>query len=252
MKYNNKKIYLSISLAFFFFLILINPLNAQSNLTKDTSELATAAALAELPAYLRALYKIGISVVVGLATVVMMWGGLQWIMAGGNMSRVENAKNLIYSSVLGLVIALSSFVLLNTINPQLVTPNIEKLDDVTSENLDLKNRALCCETPDGDYVAFRQIIAFKGCEDYGDFEAVDQEKCPELVPGGCLSHSECKDACFMDKSKTPDRLIHMFCNPDTNKCEKTSQVAAFGIVDLETQFTYCTNCSIGSLSCPEL
>ena len=40
--------------------------------------------------------------------------------SGGNVSRIESAKEWIYGAVFGLILALASFLLLNTINPQLI------------------------------------------------------------------------------------------------------------------------------------
>ena len=226
MKYNNKKIYLSISLAFFFFLILINPLNAQSNLTKDTSELATAAALADLPAYLRALYKIGISVVVGLATVVMMWGGLQWIMAGGNMSRVENAKNLIYGSILGLVIALSSFVLLNTINPQLITPTISTPTSIKDSGA-LTTATLCCAKLDdeGNIDDDEDPIVLQGkygetCEGIGLITLPNNNLCKGDLGDRCNKDRDCVNFCPPSQS---GKVTYLKCkrkNKSTFTCQQ--------------------------------
>jgi uncharacterized membrane protein YgcG len=78
------------------------------------------------------LYKFGVSAVAVLAFVVLVWGGFVWLTSGGNMSRVDSAKEWIMGSILGLIIALGSFILLNTINPQLTSNfklNIEKFSD---------------------------------------------------------------------------------------------------------------------------
>lgn len=73
----------------------------------------------DLKECIKTFYEFGVGAVAILAVIVMMWGGLMWTTSGGNVSRIDNAKEWIYGSVLGLIIALSSFLLLNTINPQL-------------------------------------------------------------------------------------------------------------------------------------
>ena len=70
--------------------------------------------------YVKAIYKYAIGIVGILATVVMMWGGVIWITAGGNTERISNAKSWISASLTGLVLALASYTILYTINPNLV------------------------------------------------------------------------------------------------------------------------------------
>ena len=70
--------------------------------------------------YIAAVYKYAIGIVGILATVVMMVGGIIWLTAGGNATRVGEAKSWITASLTGLVIALSSYMILYQINPDLI------------------------------------------------------------------------------------------------------------------------------------
>ena len=74
-----------------------------------------------LPKYIRAIYKYAIGIVGILATVVLMFGGILWIVAGGNAERVGNAKSWIGASLTGLILVLCSYMILKTINPALVS-----------------------------------------------------------------------------------------------------------------------------------
>lgn len=59
--------------------------------------------------------------VAGLAAFVMMvLGGINYLTSVGDPGRMEDAKNQIFSAILGLIILLASWMILNTINPQLV------------------------------------------------------------------------------------------------------------------------------------
>lgn len=69
--------------------------------------------------YISALYKYAIGVIGILAAVVLMIGGLIWLTAGGNQTRVGEAKSYIGASLTGLIIALSSYLILYQINPEL-------------------------------------------------------------------------------------------------------------------------------------
>lgn len=70
--------------------------------------------------YLFALYtwllgSVGIS-----ALFAFVWGGVLYMFSGANLSKVEDARKWIKNGVIGLVLAAVSFLLLNTINPDLV------------------------------------------------------------------------------------------------------------------------------------
>lgn len=68
--------------------------------------------------YVNVLIKIIIGIVGVLAVITIVLGGVQY-MTTDAFSRKEGGKEMITRSILGLVIALGSVLLLNTINPQL-------------------------------------------------------------------------------------------------------------------------------------
>ena len=70
--------------------------------------------------YIAAIYKYAIGIVGILAGIMIVIGGLLWLTAGGAADRVSTAKSFIESSLVGLVIALTSYLLLYAINPNLV------------------------------------------------------------------------------------------------------------------------------------
>ncbi len=59
--------------------------------------------------YVKAIYKYAIGIIGILATVVLMVGGIIWLTAGGNSTRIEDAKSWISASLTGLIIALDSY-----------------------------------------------------------------------------------------------------------------------------------------------
>lgn len=70
--------------------------------------------------YIAEIYKYAIGAVGILATVVMMIGGIVWITAGGNAAKIGEAKAWIGAALSGLVLMLTSYVILNIVNPDLV------------------------------------------------------------------------------------------------------------------------------------
>ena len=69
--------------------------------------------------YITGLYNYGLSIAGILAAIMLMAGGLLWLVSGGDASKVTQAKELIGGSVTGLIILMSSYILLYTINPDL-------------------------------------------------------------------------------------------------------------------------------------
>ncbi len=81
----------------------------------------------ELPSYIRYLFIFGLGSIGILALGVMMFGGIQYILAAGNAAKTEEAKAWIQQALLGLGLLLVSYLLLRTINPDLVNlqnPNL--------------------------------------------------------------------------------------------------------------------------------
>ena len=83
--------------------------------------------LTYLPNYIRYIY---ISIVVSgglIAFLAILIGGLYYLTSAGNPSQMSDAKNRIISGVIGLIIILSSYVILQEINPQLLGLSPPKL-----------------------------------------------------------------------------------------------------------------------------
>lgn len=74
----------------------------------------------ELPSYINYLFIFGLGLIAFLALGQMMLGGINYILAAGNVAKVEDAKNTIQQALLGLGLLLVSYLLLRTINPDLV------------------------------------------------------------------------------------------------------------------------------------
>lgn len=54
-------------------------------------------------------------------------GGFQWLTSGGNVDKTGEAKEKLTSAVLGLIIILSSYLILQVINPELITLQLPSL-----------------------------------------------------------------------------------------------------------------------------
>ncbi len=79
----------------------------------------------------RAIYKYAIGIVGILAAVVLMIGGVMWIVAGGNATAIGEAKAWIGASLTGLLLALMSYLILATVNPALVDLKTTPITPIT-------------------------------------------------------------------------------------------------------------------------
>ena len=84
----------------------------------------------DIAEYIKAIYKYALGIVGILATVVLMFGGVLWIIAGGNAERITNAKSWITAALTGLVLALTSYMILYIVNPGLVNFRVTPVTSV--------------------------------------------------------------------------------------------------------------------------
>ncbi len=81
--------------------------------------------------YVIGVYKFAIGVVGILATIMIAFGGIIWITSGGNASQIGKAQQMIWGSTLGLILAMFSYVILYTINPEIVKLNFMGVESVS-------------------------------------------------------------------------------------------------------------------------
>ncbi|MEK9151772.1 MAG: pilin, partial [Patescibacteria group bacterium] len=81
----------------------------------------------DLGDYISSVYRYAVSVAGVIAAVMMMVGGFQYLTAGGDASRVTQGKERIVDSLVGLFLALAAYLILNTINPDLVNLRLPRI-----------------------------------------------------------------------------------------------------------------------------
>jgi len=88
--------------------------------------------------YIVAIFKYSAGIIGVIAAIVLMYAGIRWLTAGGNQNSVAEAKKYITGSLSGLILTLCAFLLLSTINTDLVAlkiPNITYIKNVPLESL---------------------------------------------------------------------------------------------------------------------
>jgi hypothetical protein len=70
--------------------------------------------------YIASIYKYAIAVAGIVSVLMIMIAGVQWVLSGGDQTRIASAKSRITGATVGLVIAVGSYTILYAVNPQLV------------------------------------------------------------------------------------------------------------------------------------
>jgi hypothetical protein len=109
------------------------------------------------------IYIFNLSLIIAglIAFGALVYGGIRYLTSAGSPVAVSDAKDQIFSGILGLIILLSAYLILTTINPQLVivSPNIERL-----------GQGIILENSEGEKVTYAVSVA-----DLTDFQPVGYE-----------------------------------------------------------------------------
>lgn len=81
----------------------------------------------DLPTYLKNLYLLALWIVGICALFMLVIGGFLYLSSAGNTALIGSAKKTITGALIGLVIALITWLILNTINPSLTTVNLNSI-----------------------------------------------------------------------------------------------------------------------------
>lgn len=79
-----------------------------------------------LAEYIITVYTFSISIVSVLAAAAIFFGGIRWASSAGNEQAITQAKEIITGAIIGLLIALLSYIILNMVNPALTSISSEK------------------------------------------------------------------------------------------------------------------------------
>ncbi|OGI25606.1 MAG: hypothetical protein A3J76_06030 [Candidatus Moranbacteria bacterium RBG_13_45_13] len=111
-----KKIFFFAAILLIFFSTL-HPIFAQY---KNQEKIPGAPQRTEFIPYLQDIINFGFAVIGILALFMLIIGAYQYLMAAGNIGKVDSAKETVSSALLGLILGLCAYIILNKINPDLV------------------------------------------------------------------------------------------------------------------------------------
>lgn len=157
MKYKLYKILFAIFFALisliFGLLFRANPASAIDTLIRPYPTIGglTIAFGMTLPELIKYIYLFAMGISGAVALTSMLIGAIRYISAAGNPSKMSDARDQIFSALLGVVILLSSYLILNTINPDLVNFTINtsglNVPDITANRTTTTGptySCLCC------------------------------------------------------------------------------------------------------------
>ena len=85
--------------------------------------------------FIQDMYKYGLQLAGVLAVLMIIIAGFQWTVSGGNASTIESAKKRIGGAIVGLMIAILSYTILNTINPRTINLRLPEIWMVNPSSL---------------------------------------------------------------------------------------------------------------------
>jgi len=80
--------------------------------------------------YIAAIYQYAIAIIGILAMLTIAIGGVMWLTSSGNQRRVGDAKDWIIGGIFGVILALSAFIILSSIDKNLVTCRVDLIKKI--------------------------------------------------------------------------------------------------------------------------
>lgn len=98
-----------------------------------------------LPDYVEYIFSFAIGLGGLIALLSLIYGGFRYASSAGSPTAIKDAKDQIFAGIIGLFLLLSSFLILNTINPQLTGISLIKLEGV-GKGILLHPEGVICDT----------------------------------------------------------------------------------------------------------
>jgi hypothetical protein len=96
-----------------------------------------------LPDYVKYIFNFIIGLAGFIVFISITYGGIRYLISAGNPAAMSDANEQIFSGIIGLVVILGSWIILTTINPQLIKINPQIGDTELPSEFDLPGVYLC-------------------------------------------------------------------------------------------------------------
>ncbi|MDI6733954.1 MAG: pilin [Patescibacteria group bacterium] len=192
MKKNNS--YLLILLVFFVFLFSFNLIFAQG--FKFNFPGATAGT-SSIQAYIVNFYQFGLAIAGILAVGMIVAGAIYYSLSGASPDKQSEAKDMITSAIWGLILLFGSYLILSTINPNLV---VLDLPGQGSTSCSAKNAPKPCET--NETPIYNQSNGTCNCYIPLQTNCSFQPELPSCTPGQSATDDKGNCVCKPEKTET--------------------------------------------------
>ena len=177
-----KKIFLLFSFIFILILVFSGLCLAQRGLEITYPEIPgltrPTTVKAILPEYIKYIFGFALIIAGLIAFGAIIYGGVRYLTSAGSPSALGDAKDQIFSAILGLVILFCSYLILTTINPQLV--GLTLVREPTTKGIIIFKDGYCPNTEEEVCLIdmsppFSDIPCPGGCWDCGGFNIAPDE-----------------------------------------------------------------------------
>lgn len=93
--------------------------------------------VAFLGQYINAIYRYAVTIVLIAAVVMVVYGGFRYLV-GASIGDIQAGKKIIVDAIMGMLIVLGGYMILSTINPDIVTFNALRLEFVEDAEFELQ------------------------------------------------------------------------------------------------------------------
>lgn len=151
-------------------------------------------------------YGWGLSILGALALFFFVYGGFVWLIAAGNQERIERGKKILGNTLIGVIIGLTSWMIVNVVIAFLVTPPGQTVDFTGTKVLGRPWWNFWGNLPQGC------CVGANGCS-----EDVTKEKCEQELNGEWAKGVQCDllDKCLQGCC-VPDNLAVNACMDSTS------------------------------------
>jgi len=95
-------------------------------------KISTSTTISEYAVY---VFNFCIIIAAVVAFVILIYGGIRYLLSANNPGSMKEARIWIYSGIVGLVLALTSYLILSAINPDTILPKVEEIKPRTGIHL---------------------------------------------------------------------------------------------------------------------
>lgn len=212
------------------------PIDLQVSIPLDLGRGGVIESVEGFPEYLKYIYGFFTLVVGVIAVAYVAFGGYQWIIAAGSAEKISQAKATIQGALIGLLLAVGSYVILGMINTRLVN-----FKDLRPPMIKPTYLILYCDQLEGNVEVYKDGSSVgenpqdSFCGETFFVEGDKSKKCLgrycDPGTGGCVSTPAAKDGECLD--------VRNYCD-SLNTIQKAKQANVLGIpadmkpIDLNT------------------